>query len=84
MGRQGRRITRITRVFVCAVRHGAQDSRIGRVLKPFSCYFFPQETCENLGWMGIDESVVISFGYVLDIEAGDICSGVYDKIWFYG
>jgi hypothetical protein len=43
-----------------------------------------QETCENLGWTGIYESVVISVGYVLLIDAGDICWGFCDKIWFYG
>ena len=78
------RISRISLFFVCVVGHGAQDSRIGRVLKVFSCYYFLQETCENMGWTGICESVVISVGYVLLIDAGDICSGVCDKIWVYG
>ena len=64
------RISRITRIFACVVGHGSQDLRIGRVLKVFSCYFLLQETCENMGWSGICESVVISVGYVLLIDAG--------------
>ena len=64
------RISRITLFFVWVFGHGSQDSRIGCVLKVFSCCFFLQETCENLGWMGIYESVVIFVGYILAIEAG--------------